>query len=130
MMRNLSTITIAAFLAACTWIETKPGAESVELLEQARVAKCERLGKTRVQVLQSVAGLERHEEEVADDLARMAKNNAVEMKGDTVSPLTPVENGERTFGIYRCIDDAGRDGTAPEDEDSEEEVTTRPYRKR
>lgn len=133
MMRNLFLATIAGLLAACTWVETKPGAENVEVLEQARVAKCERLGKTRVQVLESFAGLDRHDKEIAEDLAQLARNNAVEMGGDTVSPLTPVEQGERQFGIYRCIDagdDSGRDDTATDEGDSEDGVTTQPYRDR
>lgn len=133
MMRNLFLATIAGLLTACTWVETKPGAENVEVLEQARVGKCERLGKTRVQVLESFAGLDRHDKEIAEDLAQLAKNNAVEMKGDTVSPLTPVKQGEREFGIYRCIDaagDSGRDGAATDEEDSEDGVTTQPYRDR
>jgi len=33
----------------------------------------------------------------------VAKNNAVDMGGDTISALTGVVNGRQTFGVYKCL---------------------------
>ena len=102
--RTLIVIATAA-LAACTLIPMKPGADKVVVSEESKVAACENKGATSVSVIHQAGGFNRLPEVVADDLARLASNDAVELGGDTIVPLGAVAEGKRKFGIYKCRKD-------------------------
>ena len=92
-----------ALLTACSFIPKNPGADKVLVLPLERVKNCVELGQTKVQVLDRVGFLARRSASIEADLQRLAKNNAVDMGGDTVSALTGVINGRQTFGVYKCL---------------------------
>lgn len=91
-------------VGGCTWVDVKPAAQDVLILSKARVANCNRLGTTDVSVAESVGFLDRVPEDVAEDLANLARNQAVEMGGDTITPLSEPVKGQQTFGVYDCVD--------------------------
>jgi len=93
----------AVSLAACSWVQLTPQGEKVRVLSAEEVAKCEYRGKTTVSLLAKVAGLDRHPEQVQEELNLLARNSAVDLKGDTVAPLSPVSEGRQVFGVYRCM---------------------------
>ena len=94
---------LPALLTACSFIPKNPGADKVLVLPLERVKNCVELGQTKVQVLDRVGFLARRSAYIEADLQRLAKNNAVDMGGDTVSALTGVINGRQTFGVYKCL---------------------------
>lgn len=106
-------------LVSCTWVELKPGAASVQLLPENRVGDCKSLSTVKVSVLEKVGILERHDDEVAADLADLARNHAIEAGGDTIAALGPITNGTQEFGVYQC-------GKAAETS-ADSEVETSPY---
>jgi len=93
----------AAALGACSTIKLKPGAEEVEILGAERVAHCDKLGRTTVSVADELGFIPRGEKAIREDLKRLARNSAVTMDGDTVSPESPIEDGQQTFGVYDCV---------------------------
>ncbi|GMV69759.1 MAG: hypothetical protein AMXMBFR76_21980 [Pseudomonadota bacterium] len=94
---------LPVLLAACSFIPKSPGADRVLLLPLERVKSCTEVGQTKVQVLDRVGFLARRGASVDQDLQRVARNNAVDMGGDTISALTGVVNGRQTFGVYKCL---------------------------
>jgi hypothetical protein len=74
----------------------------VRVAAPEQVADCERLGRTSTKVLARVLFVPRSAARVERELARLARNEAAAMGGDTVVPETPVEDGRRSFGVYRC----------------------------
>lgn len=94
---------IGAAMAGCKWVDLKPGAGDVKLVERSATAGCQRLGTTTVSVRDRVAAVQRSPSKVAEELANLARNSAVDMKGDTIAAESPVRDGERTFGVYRCV---------------------------
>jgi hypothetical protein len=94
---------LPALLTACSCIPKNPGADKVLVLPLERVKNCVELGQTKVQVLDRVGFLARRSASIEADLQRLAKNNAIDMGGDTVSALTGVINGRQTFGVYKCL---------------------------
>jgi hypothetical protein len=94
---------LPALLTACSFIPKNPGADKVLVLPLERVKNCVELGQTKVQVLDRVGFLARRSASIEADLQRLAKNNAIDMGGDTVSALTGVINGRQTFGVYKCL---------------------------
>jgi hypothetical protein len=114
---------LSLLLSACTWVRMEPGADDIVLLPERRVQDCNKLGTVEVSVLARVAGLDRHEEEIEQDLISLAKNHAVERDADTIAAISEIEDGKQRFGIYRCEADAAAD-----DRDQDEEgVTVRGY---
>lgn len=133
MHYRMLPVTLIALLSgsACSFVKPDPGAEAIRLLEESQVAECESRGSVKVSVLDRVIGLDRHQEDVEDNLETLARNHAVEAEADTIVPLGPVESGERRYGVYRCADadtsprpsaDASSD-----DEGEEEGVVVRGY---
>lgn len=119
----------ALLLAGCSMITAKPGAEEIRVLGEDRVSECESLGSVKVSVLDRVMGLDRHEEDVEDNLETLARNHAIEKDGDTISPLGPIEDGERRFGVYRCVDadTSAKSDSGDGDEEEDEGVVSRGY---
>ncbi|MBI1422925.1 MAG: DUF4156 domain-containing protein [Gammaproteobacteria bacterium] len=105
-MRIKSLILVAAVLGlmACSWVKLTPSGEKVRVLSDAEVAHCKKLGKTTANVTNKVAGLERKEKIVQENLEVLARNAAAEMGGDTIVPIGLVQGGQQTFNVYRCIE--------------------------
>lgn len=102
-MRKILLPALAVLLASCTWVPLEPGAENVLVLPESRLTpQCVSLGKVTVSVADRVGALERHADEIEEDLQALARNHAAGKQADTVVPLGPVENGRQTFGVYRC----------------------------
>ena len=88
--------------AACTWVETTPGGESVSVASADAVTQCERKGKVTVSLKSRVAGVERKATKVATELATLARNEGAQLGGDTVVAESAVADGSQVFGVYRC----------------------------
>jgi len=90
-------------MSACSWVSLTPGGEKIRVLDTGDVADCQELGKTMVSLKAKVAGINRNEAQVEKELAMLARNSAADMGGDTVVVATPVEEGKRTYKVYKCI---------------------------
>ena len=90
-------------ISACTWVKLTPGGEKVRVLDVGEVSTCKELGNTTVSLLAKVAGINRSEEQVTKELSLLARNTAADMGGDTVVPISPVEEGKRSYKVYKCI---------------------------
>lgn len=88
---------------ACTWVELTPGGEKARVLDASEITHCKKLGTTTSSVLSKVSIVERSEDKVADELARLARNAAADMGGDTVVPASDISEGKQSFTVYRCI---------------------------
>lgn len=102
MWLRTSVLLMIFSLSACTWVSLSAEGEQVEVATMDAVSDCKRVGKTTVSTLSKLAGLNRHEESMQDELNKLARNSAVELKGDTVVPITPVEDGRQIFAVFRC----------------------------
>lgn len=99
---RLFTVLLLAGITACNVIPARPGAEHIAVAEESALSACERKGATTVSVLHRAGFVERTDAAIADDLARLAANDAVDLGGDTMAPLGPVSEGKRKFAIYKC----------------------------
>ncbi|MDX1455290.1 MAG: DUF4156 domain-containing protein [Gammaproteobacteria bacterium] len=106
----LALLTALMTASACRWVKPVAGAETVDLVPANLVGSCAEIGGVTVSALDKVGFLERHEDEVQEDLASLAKNHAVERGGDTIVRASKLENGEQKFLIYKC-QEAGHSDT-------------------
>jgi len=101
-MKKILLLSLLLVLQGCTWVKLSREGEQVKIVEMQHVKSCKLLGKTTVSVKASVAGIERKDEEIQEDLEILARNNAANIKGDTIVPLTEIKDGNRTYNVYRC----------------------------
>jgi hypothetical protein len=102
-MKKLLITTFLCFsLSACTWVELAPEAEKVVVLNTDEVNKCEELGTTTVSVKYEVGGFNRNTETMTNELQTLARNSAVELKGDAIVAVSEIEKGAQKYKIYRC----------------------------
>jgi len=100
-LRN-AVLSMSLLLSACTWVELTPQGEQVQVATMEAVAGCKSVGKTTVSTLAKLGGLNRYQESMQDELNRLARNSAVQLGGDTVVPITEIEEGKQVFAVYRC----------------------------
>jgi len=102
-IKSLLLIAAALGLMACSWVTLTPQGDKVRVLSQAEVASCKKIGKTTATVADKVIGLERKEKIIQENLDVLARNAAADMGGDTIVPISPIQEGKQTFAVYRCI---------------------------
>jgi hypothetical protein len=95
---------IGTIFVGCAAPKLNTGGTKVRVLTPEEVTSCRELGKTTSSVMNSVVGIDRAEESIAEELETLSRNSAANLGGDTIVPLTVVENGQRTFLVYKCID--------------------------
>lgn len=93
-------------LSSCSTIKLTAGGEKVRVLAPTEVTSCKKLGKTSASVTDRVI-VQRPIETIKLELATMARNSADNMGGDTIVPLTVIEDGKQSFTVYKCIDPNG-----------------------
>lgn len=107
MKTNISIIAASVLLSACAGLSLTPEGEKVRILEPTEVSSCKELGKTNTSVTDTVVGVERPEDTIAKELRIIARNGAARMGGDTIVPLTVIEQGQQTFVVYKCVNPDG-----------------------
>lgn len=103
-MRLLPVFTAAVLLvglSGCTFVHMAPGASSVKVLATAPTG-CERRGEVEVSVKDRLGPYERSEPKVRDELETLARNEAPGLSADNISPLTPPNDGEQRWAMWRC----------------------------
>ncbi|KZX82089.1 hypothetical protein A3715_16915 [Oleiphilus sp. HI0009] len=87
-------------LVGCSFVDTVPGSQKVIISHDT--AECKRIGETEVKVLSSIAGIDRDEDTMAQELSTLARNAAYSKKANTITPISEIEDGRQTFVLYRC----------------------------
>ncbi len=95
---------LLALLGGCAsnLIEVREHSLDVAVGEAGGVGQCVRKGKTTVRVLDKIGFISRSIADVDANLLQLARNDAVEMGGDTLVPGERPEIGKRTFAIFKC----------------------------
>ncbi|MFA5628237.1 MAG: DUF4156 domain-containing protein [Thiohalomonadaceae bacterium] len=96
-------LVVLGLLSACTWVEPTAKGEKVRVLSAEEVTKCKKMGQTTVSLKAKLAGIERNPAKVQEELNILARNSAVELGGDSVVPISEVDNGQQVFAVYRCM---------------------------
>jgi hypothetical protein len=106
MKQIICMISAAMLLSACSGLKLTEGGEKIRVLEPAEISTCKNMGRTNTSVTARVV-IERPADTVAKELSIVARNSAARMGGDTIVPLTVIEDGHQTFVVYKCINPNG-----------------------
>ena len=93
-------------ISSCSGIKLTSGGEKVRVLAPVEVSSCKKIGQTNATVTDKVI-VKRPIETIELELSTIARNSADNMGGDTIVPLTVIEDGKQSFTIYKCIDPDG-----------------------
>ena len=96
------------FVTGCATIKLSENGEKVRVLAPEEVSTCKKLGKSNASVTAKALGISRPIETLTKELASIARNSAANMGGDTIVPLTVIEEGKQSIVVYK--------GVAPEGE--------------
>lgn len=99
----LASLSGAALLAGCSYgIVPDAGAQNVRTAWNGGVSGCRDVGKVTVSVLSRVGPVDRNDIKVRDELEVMARNQAAQMRADTIVPLGDPKDGEQSWEGYAC----------------------------
>ena len=90
-------------LFSCSTIKLTHGGEKARVLSSAEVVNCQKRGATTVRVKPTLLTIRRQPTVIAKELEILARNSAINMGGDTVSPISKIEKGQQTFSVFRCV---------------------------
>ncbi|SDH06460.1 MULTISPECIES: DUF4156 domain-containing protein [unclassified Nitrosomonas] len=103
MRKILFAVCSCLILSSCTWVKVTSKGEGVRLVQSARaVEPCKKLGRVETKVVSKIV-LNRDPEKVAGELADLARNEAALINGDTIVPVSGINEGRRSFNVYQCF---------------------------
>lgn len=88
-------------LAGCAFVSMTPGGQRVQVLDSAP-AGCVSRGEVVVTMTHRVGFYERDALRVRDELEILARNQAVGLGANRISPMQPPENGRQRWAMWRC----------------------------
>jgi len=92
-----------ASLASCTWVSPDEGGAAVRVAYASDdVANCARLGEITVSVKDDIAGIDRSETKVRDELESLARNQGATMSATHVLAVDEPHNGEQRYEAFDC----------------------------
>ncbi len=106
MKQIICMISAAMLLSACSSLKLTEGGEKIRVLEPSEISTCKNMGRTNASVTARVV-IERPADSIAEELSIVSRNSAARMGGDTIVPLTVIEDGQQTFVVYKCINPNG-----------------------
>lgn len=96
-------VLLGVAISSCAWVKLTPEGEKVRVLSTEEVGSCKKLGKTTSTLKDKIAGMKRSQSKVEKEMQALARNSAADMGGDTVVPVSEVEDGRQTFEVYKCV---------------------------
>lgn len=96
-------VILPLFGAGCSWVTLTPSGEKARVLSLAEVGNCTKTGSTTVYTKAAIGPVGRAESVVSGELALLARNAAEGLGGDTVVPVTGIQDGTQTFDVYNCV---------------------------
>lgn len=98
----LLALTALTFTTGCTWVKVTDQGSRVAVANAANVRGCENMREVTVSVTSKIWFYERNADKVATELTNLARNEAVNFKGDTIVPSTKIKDGRQSFEVYKC----------------------------
>ena len=100
---NLLALCVPAVLSACSFVSLDPQARDIVVSQNADslTNSCKLLGKTNATIWSSAETFQ-SDAKVETQLDTLARNQAAQMGGNTVAPITGISEGKRTYNVYNC----------------------------
>lgn len=94
---------IVSLTSACSWVKVSEEGSSVAVANAANVRDCEKVRTVNVKVKDNYVGsMKRDPSTIATELTNLARNEATQFDGDTIVPVSLVQDGRQSFDVYKC----------------------------
>lgn len=95
----ISTLTISA----CTWVNENTDGRSVNVSTADRIGNCQKAGDINVSVASKIGFIPRGKKKVQEELLVLAKNEAVKLNANTITPVNEPVKGIQKYLAYNCL---------------------------
>jgi hypothetical protein len=90
-------------LASCgSWVQLTGPGQQVEVRSEGQIGVCQSLGRASSTTLDRLLLIERNTSRQEDELLTLARNEAGDMGGNAIVPMTAAADGKQSFAVYRC----------------------------
>jgi len=94
---------IVSMTTACSFVKVSEDGSGVAVANAANVRSCEKVRSVNVKVKDNYVGsMKRDPNKVATELTNLARNEATQFDGDTIVPVSLVQDGRQSFDVYKC----------------------------
>ncbi len=103
-MKKLSVVfCLGLALGGCNFVKVTENGSSVAVSNASAVGGCSKVSTLTVKTRGNYVGtMKRNPETLAKELTNMARNDAVDVGGDTVVPISQPVDGKQSFDVYKC----------------------------
>ena len=103
MSHLLKFLCLPLLLASCgSWVQLTGPGQQVEVRSEGQVGACQSLGRASSSTLERLLLIERNTLRQEDELLTLARNEAGDMGGNAIVPMTEAYAGKQSFAVYRC----------------------------
>lgn len=100
--RRTGALTLLLPALACNWVPLTREGQNVRVLQANAVTHCQKVGEVTAKTSDRVTIFARNDRKIREELESLARNEAVELNGDTVVPIGTESEGRQSFEVYRC----------------------------
>ncbi|MBK51294.1 MAG: hypothetical protein CMQ45_02790 [Gammaproteobacteria bacterium] len=103
MSRILKVWCLPMLLTSCgNWVQLTGPGQQVEVRSESQVSGCEPLGRASSSTLDRLLLVERNTAQQENELLTLARNEAGDMGGNAIAPITTALDGQQSFAVFRC----------------------------
>lgn len=103
MSHPLKFLCLPLLLAFCSsWVQLTDPGQQVGVRSESQVSDCQPLGRASSSTLDRLLLIERNTARQEDELLTLARNEAGDMGGNAIVPVTAAADGKQSFAVYRC----------------------------
>ncbi len=95
-------LTILGPTLSCNWVPLTSEGENVRVLQAGAVSDCQKVGKVSSKTSDRILIFARTDRKIREELESLARNEAVDLNGDTIVPIGTEADGRQSFEVYRC----------------------------
>lgn len=97
---SVKILLLVSWLSACSWVNENPNGQSVAISKN--VVNCPVVGTISVNTVNKVTFIKRRSQKVLTELQVLARNEALKINANTISPLSDPVDGAQQYTAYRC----------------------------
>ena len=98
----LAMLSILGPTLGCNWVPLTSEGENVRVLQASAVTDCQKVGKVSSKTSDRILIFARTDRKIREELESLARNEAVDLNGDSIVPIGTEADGRQSFEVYRC----------------------------
>lgn len=93
---------LSLVLASCSWVSENKSGQSVAIIGQGETPECQLVGTINVSTTYKIGFIKRGSNKVLDELQVLARNEAIKIDANTISPNSKPVDGKQSYVAFKC----------------------------